>query len=67
MEEYEKTKKKVQFTQEALDAQREADPEAAAREKEMEEKINRLVEAEKFMINIADFVKEHYLYLPSNK
>ena len=50
-----------------MEAQQEADPEAAAREREMEERINKMVEAEKFMINIADFVKEHYLYLPSNK
>ena len=26
-----------------------------------------MVDAEKFMINIGDFVKEHYLYLPNNK
>lgn len=64
VEEYEKDRQRVRFEQAAIDADDEKDPEKAERERRKEQEVRRRVEAEKYMVNIQDFINENYLYLP---
>ena len=64
--EREMEKKRVKFEQAVIAADNEKDPEKAERERKQEREVRRRVEAEKYMVNIQDFINENYLYLPAN-
>lgn len=43
------------------------DPVKAEQNRKMELEVRKLLEEEKFAVNIRDFINEHYLYLPANQ
>ena len=67
VEEHELAQRKVTFDP-AVEAEEELkDPERAAREREREMELREEIAEEKYIVNIQDFINEHYLYLPTHR
>jgi hypothetical protein len=60
-------KNKVTFDPQVDVELEERDPEKAKTEKKQEEELRKQLESQKYAVNIADFINEHYLFLPANK
>ena len=59
--------RRVRFDPAVAAEEARTNPEKYAKTQAIEKEISDQMDAEKYAVNIKDFINEHYLYLPTNR